>query len=268
MSLTDASKKPLYLQRLEKAKQVQDGLNYKKVLSMGEAGVGKTTFSSSFPKWLFMDFDKNMRVIPDTERRETHRFPFQRGDDVESIVKDILQSYQEKTGYFAEGELWEDVETIVFDSIHKMSDWMLYHIVSKVLKKDPKRDKPGFDGYNLLKTSWAEIVEMMKDVPAHIVCLSGVRTYTKEDEGVVEVQPMIEGSFRDIIAHEFGEVYYFTRETSGVGKDKKLEYVGYSNVYKNIRMLKSTHVYADGTKIPSRFVNPTYDKLYMQKDFV
>lgn len=263
----EGKKKPAYLKRLEEMKHVSDGLNFKKGLYMGEAGVGKTTLSATFPNWLFMDFDKNMRVIPDTDRRETHRFPFQRGDDIETLVKDILLSAKEGTGMFAEGELWSDVQTIVFDSIHKMSDWLLFYIVKNVLKKDPKKDKPGFDGYGLLKNSWQEIVELMKDVPFHVVCLSGVRTFTKEDEGTIEVQPMIEGSFRDMIAHEFGEVYYLTRETTGVGKDKKIQYVGYSNVYKNIRMLKSTHVFPDGSHIPSRFINPTYERLYVKGEF-
>lgn len=247
--------------------QVEDGLNFKKVLVLGKAGTGKTTFASTFPNWLFLDFDKNMRVIPDVEKRQSNRIPFQRGDDIESMVKDIFQSYTEKDGPFAPDGQFSHIETIVIDSVHKMSEWMLFYIVKNVLKKNPKKDKPGFDGYNQLKGSWSEIVEAMKDAPCNIVALSGVRTYEKENEGTIEIQPMIEGAYRDMIAHEFGEVYYFDRESKGFGTKATVDYVGFTNVYKNINMLKTTHKFEDGSGLPYMFKNPTYDKLYNQGVF-
>lgn len=255
-----------WLNELIARTEEEDGLNYKKTLVLGKAGTGKSTFASTFPGWLFLDFDKNMRVIPDQQRRLSHRIPFNRGDDIESMVKDILQAYQQKDGPFASNEKWSDVQTIVIDSIHKMSDWMMFYIVKNILKKNPKKDKPGFEGYNLLKTSWSEIVELLKDMPCNIVALSGVKTYEKENEGTIEVQPMLDGSYKDLIAHEFGEVYYFDREVKGFGDKASIQYVGYSNVYKNISMLKSTHKFDDGSGIPYKFENPSYNNLYNKKE--
>jgi len=264
---TAPMKKGQWMKKLMDKRDKIDGLDFKKTLVLGKAGTGKTTFASTFPNWLFLDFDKNMRVIPDADKRRQFRIPFERGDDIESMVKDIFQAFIEKDEPFAPGGEFESVETIVIDSIHKMSDWMMYYIVSNNLKKNPKKDKPGFEGYNQLKNSWSEIVEKMKDAPCNIVALTGVRTYEKENEGTIEIQPMIEGAYRDMIAHEFGEVYYFDRELKGFGDKAVVNYIGYSNIYKNINMLKTTHKFENGSSIPYKFNNPTYERLYIKGEF-
>src|SRR6056297_1926497 len=112
-----------WLQTLIDKRDTIDGLSFKKVLVLGKAGTGKTTFASTFDDYLFLDFDKNMRVIPDAKKRSKFRIPFQRGDDIESMVKDIFTSFMEKEGPFAPDGEFADVKTIVIDSIHKMSDW-------------------------------------------------------------------------------------------------------------------------------------------------
>jgi hypothetical protein len=250
---------------MEESMAHPDGLMFKKVLVMGKAGSGKTTLAGSFPNWLFLDFDKNMRVLEgvpgvDKDRIASHRIPFSRGDDVVSMLKDILMCAKDKSGPFAPDGVFADVETVVVDSLHKMSDWMLFYIVKEVLKKNPLKDKPGFDGYALIKNVWSDVVELLKDIPMHVVCLSGVRTFEKEDEGTVEMQPMIDGSYKDMIAHEFGEVYYLERAMKGFGQNAVVEYRGYSNIYKNLSMLKTTT-----PGLPLSFLNPTYKRLYVDK---
>jgi len=254
-----SKKQPSWLRRLDESANQPDGIRFKKVLVLGKAGTGKTTFAGSFPNWLFLDFDKNMRVLSAShpDRIYTHRIPFERGDDVATMIHDVFQSYVEKTGPFAPGEVFSDVETFVVDSVHKMSEWMLYYIVRDVLRKNPAKDKPGFDGYGLIKSTWSELVEQMKDLPAHVVALSGVKTYEKENEGTVEIQPMIDGSYKDVIAHEFGEVYYFERSREGFGEKAVVEYRGYSNIYKKVEMLKTTT-----PGLPYMFKNPSFTGLY------
>jgi hypothetical protein len=248
-------------------KQEIDGLEYKKILGLGKAGTGKTTFASTAPNWLFFDFDKNMRVIPQVDRRATHRIPFERGDDIETLVKNLFYAFKQKDPPFNEDGLFPDTETIVVDSIHKMSDWLLYYIIKNVLKKDPKTTKPGYDGYKLLKDSWSEIGEAMKDLPCNIIALAGVKSYEKENEGTVEIQPMIDGSYKDLIAHEFGEVYFFDREVKGLGASTTINHVIYTNTYKKVDMLKTTFKYPDGTGLPYKVMNPTYDRLFINKEF-
>ena len=235
---TGTKAQPAWMTRIEEIASRPDGLGYKKVLVLGKAGTGKTTFAGSFPNWLFLDFDKNMRVLSDDypTRVNTHRIPFERGDDVVGMITDILQSSREKTGPFAPEGLFADVNTFVVDSIHKMSDWMLFYIVRDVLRKNPLKDKPGYDGYALIKNVWSQLIEQFKDIPAHVVCLSGVRTNEKEDENTTEVQVMIDGSYKDMIAHEFGEVYYFERALKGFGeKATKQEYASQAPTTANLK---------------------------------
>lgn len=262
--MIDQTKKkslPWLDKKLKELEHFEDGLGYKKVLVMGRAGSGKTTFAGSFPNWLILDFDKNTRVLEElddafAERLRTHRIPFSRGDDVETGVKQTLQAFKEKIGPFAPGEQWDDVETIIIDSIHKYVAFLGFYILTKIFNK-PETKKMGYDEWGLLKSSLEKLGELIKDVPCHVVATCGVKTYDKDD-GTQELMAMIDGAYRDLIAHEYGEVYYFDRIKRGSG----VRYRGYSNVYGNIKMLKST------TKsLPEEFENPTYERLYIKKEF-
>ena len=250
---------PWLEKKMEELKSFEDGLKYKKVLVMSKAGGGKTTFAGTFPNWLLLDFDKNARVLEAlgddaTKRLETHRIPFSRGDDVETGLTQTMMAFMQKEGPFAEGGEWSDVETIIIDSIHKYVSFLAYYIQTSVLRKKAT-DKMGYDGWGLLKTSLETLGELIKDVPCHVVSTCGVKTYDKDD-GSQEVQTMIDGSYKDLISHEYGEVYYFDRQF----RNGKVDYKGYSNIYLNVKMLKSTT-----PGLPREFTNPTFKRLYIDK---
>ena len=246
--------------KLEELKTFEDGLRYKKVLAMGKAGCGKTTFAGTFPNWLLLDFDKNSRVLEKldggSERLETHRIPFQRGDDVETGLMQTFQAFRNKEGPFAPGEQWGDVETIIIDSIHKYVAFLGHYIQTTILRKKAA-EKMGYDGWGLLKSSLEVLGEVIKDIPCNVVSTCGVKTFDRDD-GSQEVMTMIDGSYKDLIAHEYGEVYYFDR----VLRNGKVDYIGHSNVFGNVKMLKTTLPY-----LPTTFKNPTYQRLYIDRIF-
>ena len=243
-----------WLSRYKEPKK--DGLDYKKILILGKPGTGKTTFSATAPNPLFLDFDKGMRTIPDKELREKWRIPFQRGDHIDLFMKDIFQQALNREGEFAPGGLFESRETLVVDSLHKMASFIAHDILI-TLRKDVEKDKLGYEGYDILKRQMEKLVEIAKDIPMHVIFTTGVKTIEDENEHIVEVQPMIEGSYRNIIAHEFGEVYYFERKAM-IGK-KEAEYLGYSNVYKNLAILKSTN---KSPEVPYSFPITSFEALY------
>lgn len=251
---------PWLTSKMEELKTFEDGTFYKKVLVMSKAGGGKTTLAGTFPNWLLLDFDKNSRVLEKLEggeeRLKTHRLPFSRGDDVETGLTQTFMAFMEKEGPFAEGEIWSDVETIIIDSIHKYASFLAYYINTVVLRKKAT-DKMGYDGWGLLKSSLETLGELIKDVPCHVVATCGVKTFERDD-GTQEVMAMLDGSYKDLISHEYGEVYYLDRQF----RNGKTTYKGYSNIFGMIKMLKTTT-----PGLPREFINPTFERLYVTKEY-
>ena len=251
---------PWLEKKLEELKTFEDGTFYKKVMVMSKAGGGKTTFAGTFPNWLLFDFDKNSRVLEalpnGLDRLKTHRLPFSRGDDVETGLIQTMMAYMAKEGPFADGEIWSDVQTIVIDSIHKYASFLATYIQTVTLRKKAS-EKMGYDGWGLLKGSLETLGELIKDVPCHVVSTCGVKTFDRDD-GTQEVMAMIDGSYKDLISHEYGEVYYLDR----VMRSGTVLYKGYSNIFGNIKMLKTTTPY-----LPREFVNPTFQRLYVDKKY-
>lgn len=188
-----------------------------RVLVLGEAFSGKTSFANTFPNILWINTDFGLSVVGYVE----HEMQFKRGEKIIQFMHTLLDAMENKAGPFGPGGEYEHVETIVFDSMHKLSENIMVEIRRE--REGQKSDTRAEFGQ--LKQELIDIVDRLKVIPYHVVvtCAVAVKDMkeagnTKSDiERMLVNRPDIEGSYRDKIAYEFDEVYLLTTKATSSG---------------------------------------------------
>lgn len=220
-----------------------------RALVYGPTGVGKTTFAGTFPKPFFIDSDKGGLTL---KSKNIPFVPLVHGDKAYAKVVDILQAIKQQQAPFDK----LDVKTIVFDSLTSLMDMFIYEAMKYPqpgkLSRDPVNTKPEWDDYAAIGSRMKDIMLRCKDLNLHVVALSGEKLEKDELRGTFVGQPNITGSYRNVIGHDFDEVYYMSVEGTG----EKLKHYLFTSKFKYYEAKSRMDLQTD------KFESPTFDKLY------
>jgi hypothetical protein len=227
----------------------------RRVMTMGPAGGGKTTFAATFPKPFFIDTDRGGQSLEDLhipfislERGERGQF---------EVILDILRKLRDKAAPFDKIE----VETLVIDSFTALAEslmvaTMLYPAGGMGLTpKDPNKGKPEWDHYaavgNMLKT----IVGMTKDLPLNVVLICGEKLEKDDVTGGYVGEPNVVGGYRHVITHDVDYVFYQRVEGRGDKRTYMLHTipVGYFNM--KMRQAKTA-------PLAPKYENPSFNSIW------
>jgi len=228
--------------------------NQLRVALMGDIGSGKTTFASTFPSPLIIDFDKGLKVLED---QHIKLIPFAEQKNAYRKVMALLKDAMDKTGPFSPGEQFADTKTLVIDGITAMSRVFKNQIMAEQGKNPTSvKEKADYDTWGALGSQLYEVVHKTQFLDMSIVITALPRVDQNDLTGELFATFNTEGRFREHLGGLVDEVYYMEPK---VRQSKKSMYL-YTAPYKH---------YPGKTRIkkpkplPYRIENPTYDKLYV-----
>ena len=229
-------------------------VKYRRVLSYGEFGSGKTRFGGTFPDPFIIDTDRGLLslstagLLPPPNRV----LELTKHDSVFKVTKDVILKLRNGSGPFET----DPPQTLIIDSFTSLVDMLLYEAMTSpdnplVKEKNPDYEKAEYDHWGLLRNRAQSIWEMLKDLPMHVYVTAGVKVEKSDSTGDFIGEPNLQGSSRGIIGHAFDEVYYFKPSGSG----DKVKYTVYT---------KNCDFYHAKSRLdlPAKLESPTFDELY------
>lgn len=214
----------------------------------GEPGGGKTTLAATFPEPFFVDADKGLAAVT----RDVLSVPVDRSQaDPYGLVVQVLEDARLHRGLFAPEGKAAKTQTLVFDSITTLGELILSQTM-RDNRKDPLKDKPGFDEWGVFQRKMIEIASRIKDLSTqyNIIETAWVTVRENEDTKVVSAYPMLPGSYRERAGGDVDELYYMESRRATDGLEVTLN-AAPKGVYN-----AKTRVLAD-----LKIIDPTYAKL-------
>jgi len=223
-------------------------------LLVGYSGSGKTTLAGTFPSPFVLDADKggaslSLLHIPYLE--------LHRGDKTHEICMKVLDDIGKKRGPFEKLE----VKTLVLDSLTALGDFLLVEAMmypwrnTKLIPTSPEKLRPDQNHYGMVLIRYKNIIKMAQDLGLNIVATSGVRTETDSNGNITRMIPSLTGSYREIVAHDFDELYYLRVQV--LGKIRKF--------YVHTQPFGSFDLARSKSKKPiieAVIEDPTYEKIF------
>ena len=188
-----------------------------KLLLMGDAGVGKTVFGTSFPgRTRVLDFDGKVdsaalfwkkHNVEKLESIEVTQFsaglemsPIQQLD---KIVREEFIPQQRANKM--------EFETLLIDSMTTFSAATLAHIVKSNpgIKRNASAQgmQPGLQDYGILKREFQRLIPGLLALPCNVIMLAHIATEKDEVTGQVLRHTMMDGSFAKELPIYFKEVW-------------------------------------------------------------
>lgn len=228
------------------------------VLLCGKGGSGKTTLAATFPNPFFLDADKGGASLANLHVPyvELHR-----GDKTHEVCYNILDRLAAKKDPFDKLE----VKTLVFDSLTALGDFLLYESMkypwsnTKLAPTAPEKLRPDQTHYGMVLVRFKNLIKYAQDLGLHIVATAGVRTNTDNRGNILDREPNLIGSYREIVDHDFDEVYYMKPKK---GKDGKRVYMVYTT---NKDLFNCAKTRSKKPPVPETIENPTFQKLFNGK---
>ena len=188
------------------AKDVTVKTEWLKVMSVGESGMGKSVFASTFPTPGFIfDFGKEILSY--------------RGKDFDYEQYDVSsQGWAKFEKDFI--EIKKSVEagkyqTIIVDNLSAMTDVCM----EKALQLDPKRSNTGGPlwqvHYSMVKNLMEGRLRQLLNLPCNLVLIAHLDTIKDESGAVVGVEPSLTGKLSADVPSYFDECYYHTTRKEG-----------------------------------------------------
>lgn len=190
-----------------------------KGLMMGEPGVGKTVFASSFPGPIrYLDFDRKVdsaalfwKSKGDIERLRNIRVTqFSSDLDGKSPIDQLTKIFAEEfIPQQRAGKM--EFNTLVLDSITTFSTATLKHIVKSnpgikrvVTAQGPQ---PGMQDYGILLREFERITNGLLSLPCNVIMLAHIATEKDETTGQILRHTSMDGSFAKKLPALFKEVW-------------------------------------------------------------
>ena len=178
----------------------------------GEAGSGKTTLASTMPgKKLWLQFD------PDGVNPIRHFDNWSRIDMSGDMSVDLMRRYVDKPVPFDLDKHLEGFDTLVVDSLTKMSEHALAYACSQIPTSrsgfKPTIYQPGMEGYglrnNIVGAFISNILRITSKMNKHLCLITHERDGERNDAGaVVSVAMMLGGQLPNITAKDISEVWH------------------------------------------------------------
>jgi len=185
---------------------------YVRVLVYGEFGSGKTTFASTFPAPIFLDFDRGGRTLRD---KHIPAIYFKDGRGFFQSVYKALIAMRDK-------EFDTDFDTVVFDSFSAMAEKILDEVMVTLPSgekdqrtRNPLNEKPTWDNYSALLGRLVALNNITRDIDANIVSICGEKIDRDAETERLMGRPDIDGSYRKRIGRDYDEVYHLVQEGTG-----------------------------------------------------
>lgn len=205
-----------------------------KFLVYGDSGAGKTVFSSTWPKPIFLDIDKGMASVT----RQVHRKKIDNWDQLDAAILTLVMN----DGY--------GFETIVVDSLNELQAICM----ANVLKKYPNirrsyNSLASQADYGKMLSDFDKTVRVLRSIPVNVVFIAQVAPREYETD---QVQPQLIGKSTSRNLARMMDVIGFL--------DKQLDDDGERTRVMTLDAIN--HVTKDRSRVlPPAIKNPTFDEL-------
>lgn len=182
----------------------------KKLLVIGNEGVGKTNFLKTMPRPIYIfSFDKGYQTLAgeekitvglcmDEDRYRPHAYA--------DFAKEFEALQKGKMYKGADGKE-EPYKTLAIDSLSFLSTFLYDHIQ----RLNNNIDKPGgYAAYGSVKSKLQDILNRAIMISEYVVCTALLTTDKDEDTGELFFVPNIVGSMKSEIGAWFDGVFYLT----------------------------------------------------------
>lgn len=207
----------------------------------GKAGVGKTKFLGTFPKPFVLDTDGGLLTVAGQDIKS---FSVTTEMDIYGTFVNIIQDIKHKQGPFAKGGELEDRQTICIDSMSTVGAGMFAQIM-EVQKKDTR------SAYGTLLSQLTTLTSLFRELKLygyHVIATAGEVSKENNQTGIMEPVPLIPGSFRDFVAHQFDQAMWL----EVVVRQGKPTYNAYTIAEKG-------HAAKERIGLPGKIENVTFD---------
>ena len=214
----------------------------------GKAGSGKTKFIGTFPKPFVIDTDGGMLTVAGQDIKS---FPITSEMDTYGTILNILQDIKHKNGPFDPKGPLADRQTIGIDSF-SVAGANMYAAIMEVQKKDTR------SAYGTLLSQLTTLTSLFRELKLygyHVVGTAGEMTKENNQTGIFEPSPLIPGSFRDFIAHQFDQSMWFEVQV----KQGKPTYNGYT-------LAEKGHAAKERIGLPGKVEDVTFDLMMRTLD--
>ena len=168
----------------------------------GAGGVGKTTFATSAPKPLIVDFENGTKYLG------------MRGIDVDVVH---LTQWQDVTQL---GEAMADYETIVLDPIGEVMESAKRHMIRNLGGKYVQKDgSPTMAGWGWMKEAVRSLIKYLRNSGKHVILIAHVDE--KSDEERLVKRPLIATKLSDEIINMVDIVGYMVNVAGEDGEIKR-----------------------------------------------
>jgi len=205
-----------------------------KFLVYGESGVGKTVFSATWPRPLFLDIDRGLASV----RHKISRIQISNWEDLQNAY--AFLSSTENT-----------FQTVVIDSLNELQKIAMAHVVGSFTGVRRSYDSlPSQSDYGKMLDDFDKFVRAIRSLPMHVVLISNVAG--KEFETDI-VQPQLTGksTSRNICRMMDIVGYLFKADSSEPAKPRVMVFDEVNFVTKD----------RSGV-LPPTITDPTFDHLY------
>jgi len=168
----------------------------------GKAGAGKTKFLGTFPKPFVIDVDGGLLTVAGGDIKSVY---LDSQTDLYGTIVNIIQDIKHKIGPFEKGGALSDRETIAIDSMSVLGANM-FATIMEVQKKDTRA------AYQYLLSQLTTLTSLFRELKLYgynVVATAGEVSKENNQTGITEPVPLIPGSFRDFIAHQFDQAMWF-----------------------------------------------------------
>ncbi len=179
-----------------------------KVMSVGDSGMGKSSFASTFPTPGFV-FDFGGEIISYKGRD----FDYEQYDvspagwaKFEKDFMRLKKEFKDKSSKY---------KTVIVDNLSAMTDLCM----EKSMQLDPKRSPTGGPlwnvHYGMVKNLMEGKLRQFLNLDCNLVLISHVTTLTDENGAVIGVEPSLTGQLSADVPSYFDEVYYHSTRKEG-----------------------------------------------------
>lgn len=167
---------------LDKVQGIEQASKYIKMLIHGSPKTGKTVFSATAPRPLFLDVERGMRSLTD---------PFWKGkfDHVAAFPLNSMNDLREAVTAARGGEL-EAYDTLVLDTLTEFEDRTLAAYMRYTVSKNPERNvyNPEWAEYKAVTGMIREQLIQLRDVEKNIIMVCHTRNDEDKTRGGMRVE--------------------------------------------------------------------------------